>query len=249
MTRVARAFGVDYPERPLMSTISDLLGIPHFSTAHGGTVRSDFLRAVADALGVSHAGLLKDEVLAAVWEAVHPGRRMPPGHYSPGGTVKNDVLEEIVDGIVRRAERAGSPAADFSPTQLVDERRPLWRQVALREGQDKFRTRVLEAYGGQCAISGNRVPAVLDAAHVAPYRGTKFNVVPNGLCLRRDLHGLFDRGLLAIHEESLAIKLAGVLQTSEYWSLAGQTIRLPRSRADHPSREALRIHREASRLT
>ena len=36
-----------YPERQLMAVISDLLGIPHFTTSNGSTVRADFLQAVA----------------------------------------------------------------------------------------------------------------------------------------------------------------------------------------------------------
>ncbi|WP_155378796.1 hypothetical protein [Cellulomonas sp. JZ18] len=50
---MAKEYGVEYPERALMAVLSDLLGIPHFTTSRGSTVRSDFLKAVLVALGES----------------------------------------------------------------------------------------------------------------------------------------------------------------------------------------------------
>jgi len=44
-----------------MATISDLLGIPHFTTARGSTVRRDFLEAVGVALGTPRRVIPDDQ--------------------------------------------------------------------------------------------------------------------------------------------------------------------------------------------
>lgn len=56
---------------------------------------------------------------------------------------------------------------------------------------------VLDAYGGQCAITGSDAGPALEAAHPRPYRGVDSNVISDGLPLRGDIHTLFDLGLLA----------------------------------------------------
>lgn len=96
-----RQYGVEYPERDLMSDISNLLGIPHFSTSNGATVRRDFLVAVAGALGlVVSQEATKDELIREIWQFVN-GAEMPEDRLSRGGTVTNLVLQEIADGIKR----------------------------------------------------------------------------------------------------------------------------------------------------
>ena len=55
---------------------------------------------------------------------------------------------------------------------------------------------VLDAYGGQCAITGSDAGPALEAAHPRPYRGVDSNVISDGLPLRGDIHTLFDLGLL-----------------------------------------------------
>jgi hypothetical protein len=219
---MAREYGKEYPERTLMSTISSLLGIPHFTTANGSTVRRDFLEAAAAAMGIDGRSLSnKDHVLKAVWEHA-TGRQMPEDRYSNGATVTNKVLQEIVDGILRRLTGAvpATPDIDmelhddvaqtFDPAALDDERSRQVREVAVREGRDRFRTAVLEAYGSCCAITITDVPAALDAAHIAPFKGRQSNVIPNGICLRKDIHSLFDRGMLAVDEHTHQVLLAGL---------------------------------------
>lgn len=253
-----REFGQEFPERPLMSTLSDLLAIPHFSTSKGSTVRTDFLRAVAAALGVPTEGLIKDQLIRAIWEGANR-RRMPEDRLSPGSTVTNLVLQEVVDGVLQHGigptpPPPGAPGADdtelfdqlagvFDPEGLGDERTRRLVQMAQREGSNKFRTAVLDAYGSQCAITGVAVPAVLEAAHISPYRGRRFNVVPNGLCLRSDIHSLFDRGMVAVHEATYEVLLAPILAASDYGALGSASLRMPRLKSDRPSVPALRAHR------
>lgn len=85
----------------------------------------------------------------------------------------------------------------FKPLE-VDERAFAERVVLQREGQGAFRLRVLDSYGGQCAITGEHTVPVLDAAHIQPYLGPRSNHVQNGLLLTREFHALYDAGYVGV---------------------------------------------------
>ncbi len=53
-------------------------------------------------------------------------------------------------------------------------------------------------YEHRCVVTGCTVIAVLEAAHIRPYRRPEDNDVKNGLLLRADIHTLFDLNLLGI---------------------------------------------------
>lgn len=241
------------PERATMSTLSDLLGIPHFTTSTGSTVRRDFLEAVATALGARPsdlAGLDKDGVLALAWELARR-EPAPAEAFSRGGTVKNSTLQAIIDGV---AEHGLGPALtqETAPGgfhDLEDERRRRVAEQAVREGQNGFRDAVLAAYQGRCAVTGTDLPAALEAAHIAPYRGRASHEVSNALCLRADIHGLFDRHMLAVHEDDYTVLLAPAVLASSYADLQGRRLLLPRVLGLHPDREALARHREETGLS
>src|SRR5262245_499632 len=80
----------------------------------------------------------------------------------------------------------------------ADERAFVESKRVAREGQGTFRTRVLDAYGRRCAISGERTEVVLEAAHIQPYLGPRSNHVQNGIPMTVEFHALFDGKLLAI---------------------------------------------------
>lgn len=259
--QVARTYGEEYPERPLMSVISDLLGIAHFTTSRGSTVRRDFLDAVARRLGVPDELLsasTKDEVLARAVRAA-TGRPVTDDLFSPGATVTNRALQTILDGLLINGVpgrlAAGFPSEPeaqawsdepFDPDGVKDDRDRALAEVAAREGADRFRQAVLEAYGGRCAISGFDAPQALEAAHIYPYRGPATNKVSNGLLLRADLHRLFDRGAVAIDESTLEVLLRPDLMATRYRVLIDERVRLrlPKVEQSRPSVAALRSHRE-----
>ncbi len=103
------------------------------------------------------------------------------------------------------------------------------------------RERLLVAYGGACAVTGTAAEAVLEAAHIRPYRGQLHNVVTNGLLLRADIHTLFDLHLLTVLPVG-DIRVSPALVASPYAELNEQMIRWPSSPADRPSRAALAEH-------
>ena len=111
------------------------------------------------------------------------------------GDIETDLL-------LSEAEREESNSPDEAPTDDYDARVRATRQIVSRRGQPKFRARLLSAYVGRCAITGADAEAVLEAAHIRPYRGPESNALPNGLLLRADIHTLFDLALLAIDPAS-----------------------------------------------
>lgn len=254
---MAKNYGAEFPERPLMAVLSDLLGIRHFTTSRGSTVRSDFLREVLTALGGDPTGLGKDALMLACVEAA---TRQDPddGLVSPGGTITNTALKVIIDGITRNGIPGKLPAAqvdvvfpalddefDFDPSAMVDERNRVLAERAARDGQDAFRTVVLKAYSDACALTGYDSAPALEAAHITPYQGPKTNVVVNGISLRADLHRLWDSGQLALHEETMGVLVSDALRATQYGALAGvRAPNLPHKSAERPSRTALRAHRE-----
>jgi hypothetical protein len=112
------------------------------------------------------------------------------------------------------AERTGEPEDDFS------QRAKRFAQVQVRTEQPAFRAAVFTAFGGRCAISGCSVPEALEAAH---RHGRSWreghNAASDGILLRRDLHTLYDRGLLRISVDGV-VSLDDCL-SDHYSSLSG----------------------------
>jgi hypothetical protein len=88
---------------------------------------------------------------------------------------------------------------------LFQKKKSKERMSKSRGGQAKFRFQVARRYGEICALSGLRVPQLLDAAHIVPDSKGGTNDPRNGLMLSANLHRAFDRKLLAIHPESLQV--------------------------------------------
>lgn len=243
-----------------MAVISDLLGIPHSTTSRGSTVRRDFLETVGTALGIPVATIMalptKDDVLTAVVEQATQAP-MDPELLSPGATVTNEALQAIIDGVTRNGVpgRPAMPevepkildeaaALGFDIEDLKDERDRRLVEIAVREGQDRFRTALLDAYGSRCAITGSNAVETLEAAHIYPYKGPATNHVTNGLLLRTDIHRLYDRGAIAVHETSHHVLVKPHLMVTDYAPLAERSLRLPHRVQHRPSTAALRSHRE-----
>lgn len=148
--------------------------------------------------------------------------------------------------VLRRAvenEDAERPEDPFDPESIEDGRRKIWAQIKRRQGQPAFRRRLLLAYGGQCAVTGCPLEALLEAAHILPYKGEDTNVVQNGLLLRADIHTLFDLGLVAVGADG-GLLVSDRLAETEYARLAGKRLRPTIQEGDAPSPKALAWHRD-----
>jgi putative restriction endonuclease len=120
------------------------------------------------------------------------------------------------------------------------------RPVRRRLGQGAFKLALLEAYEESCAVTGQRVRPVLEAAHIHPVTKGGLHRLDNGLLLRSDLHRLFDLGYLTVSPD-LTVRISPRLHKEfpdgqDYAALDGVRIRLPARTADHPSPEALDWH-------
>jgi hypothetical protein len=97
-----------------------------------------------------------------------------------------------------------------------------------RLGQQRFREEMLRRYGPRCAFTGPQPPAALEAAHIRSYGTSPRHERSNGLLLRRDLHALFDRGLLTVDPRAWTVDVAPTLrQYPDIAALQGQPLDVP----------------------
>jgi len=136
---------------------------------------------------------------------------------------------------------------DFVPL-VADARTFDLAAVAGRVAQGTFRARLLDAYGGRCAVTGDHTLPVLDAAHIQRYLGPASNHVQNGLLLRTDLHRLYDFGYVTVtpnYHFAVSTRLRDEFDNGRaYYALDGTRIALPESAGARPSTAALAWHAE-----
>ncbi|MDF9433129.1 HNH endonuclease [Chromohalobacter israelensis] len=114
----------------------------------------------------------------------------------------------------------------------VDLRKRAQRIHVVREGQRDFRLSVIDNYYGGCCITNSGVVEVLEAAHISPYSGPQSNRLDNSLCLRVDIHRLFDKFLLSIDPESNVVRLSDVIKKDrQYGELEGLQVTKGRVKA------------------
>lgn len=127
-------------------------------------------------------------------------------------------LDSTAKGLLRLAmtlteatQVVGLSAADAANEPYVldarDERERIARQIRARRGQGPFRQALRERFKDSCLVTRCRLPDLLEAAHISPYRGEKDNHPSNGLLLRADIHTLFDLDLLGIDPMTLKVSL------------------------------------------
>ncbi|MHB9019812.1 MAG: HNH endonuclease [Minisyncoccota bacterium] len=156
-----------------------------------------------------------------------------------------EIEVQLPFGAERLLDQAGdgdsvNGVAGYDP-QPCDRREIVERQIRQRRGQQSFRNALRERYGSRCLITGCEVLAVLEAAHISPYRGVDDHHPENGLLLRADVHTLFDLDLLGIEPESLRIELHPEV-VDEYGPFANVALGCD---SDHrPSGKALRLRYE-----
>jgi putative restriction endonuclease len=115
-----------------------------------------------------------------------------------------------------------------------------------RIGQRSFRAILMEAYGRQCAVTGERALPTLEAAHIQPFGMSEVHDLRNGLLLRSDVHRLYDAGYLTItreYEVEASDRIRTVFGGGEgYIALNGRRISLPVDPSLHPDPELLHWH-------
>ena len=104
------------------------------------------------------------------------------------------------------------PPPTAADPDSLEERAKRFAQVEVRTQQGAFRKAVFLACGGRCVVSGCSIPEALEAAHL---EGRSWrdghNAASDGILLRRDLHALYDTGLLSFAENML-VRLSPVVR-------------------------------------
>ncbi|MFE7049558.1 HNH endonuclease [Streptomyces californicus] len=79
--------------------------------------------------------------------------------------------------------------------------------IRVRKGQPAFRKQLLGTFGNMCAFTGPAPVQALEAAHLYSYAANGKHHKGGGLLLRRDLHRLFDLGLIAVNPQTKTLHL------------------------------------------
>jgi putative restriction endonuclease len=122
------------------------------------------------------------------------------------------------------------------------------RLVPQRLGQRAFQGVVLSAYGYRCAVTGDKIRPVLQAAHIRPLPFGGEHRLDNGLLLRSDAHTLFDRGYLGIDPKARLVVSPRLREEfgngEEFYARASsnEPISLPIRHPDRPNKEFLEWH-------
>lgn len=97
------------------------------------------------------------------------------------------------------------------------ERRRVATTVLHRPGQSEFRKAVVLSNEQGCVFTKERTLEVLEAAHIVPVKYGGTDSASNGLCMRVDIHRLFDAGKIRIDSEG-AVTINGSLRGSRTYS-------------------------------
>lgn len=171
-----------------------------------------------------------------------------------GYSLENPEARRVWDAVVARL---ADPRTVVGPPQSIQaandvaagSRYGAQYLTASRLGQGAFQLSVLDAYMNRCAVTGERVRPVLEAAHIKPFSLEGPNVVSNGLSLRADIHKLFDRGYVTV-DKNLAFRVSSRLKTEfnngvDYYRYQGEQLMvLPEAAAEQPAREYLEWHND-----
>ncbi len=98
------------------------------------------------------------------------------------------------------------------------------RQVSVRIGQPAFRAELVRKYGSVCAFSGPAPAEALEACHLYSYAEIGRHDIDGGLLLRRDLHRLFDQGLLAVTQDGVIDVHDSLQPYDSYFRLHGHRL-------------------------
>lgn len=108
---------------------------------------------------------------------------------------------------------SGLSTSSLPDAELLEDRAAKFCSVEVRPEQASFRRKLFIAYNGRCVITGCSIVQALDAAH---RHGCKWrnghNDIHDGLLLRKDLHALYDAGLLRISDDGYVQLVEGALE-------------------------------------
>jgi putative restriction endonuclease len=171
------------------------------------------------------------------WPYSAPGKVYDSADYE-GRRIFNEIEFRLGDNLYN-GQIVSEPTLHYGKEYLVRG----------RVGQGAFKILVADAYNKRCAISGEKVLTVLEAAHIKPYRKKGPNWIRNGLLLRSDLHILFDKGYLTLtadHKVEVSRRIKEEFNNGKhYYAFHGKKLyALPKFVEDRPGLEFIRWHNQ-----
>jgi putative restriction endonuclease len=185
----------------------------HYRTAQGPSPRA---MAAAEADNRSLRAAARLGVPLIYFHGISPGQYAV---VAPVFVTRDDPDRRVVElqaamfigdasqlGAVEVIESAGS----------LDLRRYATREALVRLHQQRFRTIVLEAYQGRCAICALRESTLLQAAHILEDRDPRgVATVVNGIAMCAIHHLAYDRNLMGIDPDGLVHVAARLLREED----------------------------------
>lgn len=117
-------------------------------------------------------------------------------------------------------------AVQHSQLPSIIERQRTLTTVLARPGQSRFREKVFKAYSGRCYLTGDSIGEILEAAHIIPVTENGSDDPDNGICLRVDIHRLYDTNNLRIKDTG-ELLFSDMLLASKNYSFLPKTIKIP----------------------
>jgi len=139
-----------------------------------------------------------------------------------------------------KSNRHSVVVESFMLVEGIPERNLATRKKRVRASA--FRKQIMANFNDRCCISGVALQEILEASHIQPYINDLSNHPQNGLCLRVDLHCLFDAGLITI-DTHFKVVLSKQLLGTAYGALDQKCIELPIDPSLQPALLALEFHR------
>lgn len=138
------------------------------------------------------------------------------------------VTDPIVSSIFEGDEDADEAIVEIQHSDLpsIVARQKAFVSYLGRAGQGLFRSKIMSAYSGKCLLTGEQIPNVLEAAHIVPVKQNGADVEDNGICMRVDLHRLFDSGNLIIMADG-SLKKSEVLASSPNYQFLPEGVTIP----------------------
>lgn len=158
-----------------------------------------------------------------------PGTGRDDARFVMDEFIASEALKVETKASIFNEEEEASEAVDAALSSALPEfveRQRTTVSVLARRGQARFRASVFGHSKTRCLISDETIPQVLEAAHVIPVGEGGSDDVSNGLCLRVDLHRLFDAGGIRIRSTGV-IELSDTVSKSVVYSHLPKAIAIP----------------------
>lgn len=138
------------------------------------------------------------------------------------GKLTHDTIFSKNQATVNRAIQT----IEHSELPSIVERLRVRAEVFVRKGQPLFRAKTLEAFHSRCLLTNECVPMVLEAAHIVPVKHGGSDELDNSLCLRVDVHRLFDSGQLRLKADG-TIAMSSLIANSVNYQQIPKVIQFP----------------------